>query len=103
MGQPDRPAAAGQFWCDPRGAFLRDSASAFLQPPPTQHQLKGLVRPRNAAFNARKCFERYPTLEFRPTFRCTMRKNWIMTPFETAIFIAATALMAGGFIMVGVG
>ncbi len=32
-----------------------------------------------------------------------MRKNWIMTQFETAIFIAATVLMAGGFIMVGVG
>jgi hypothetical protein len=33
----------------------------------------------------------------------TMRHNWIMTPFETAIFIAATTLMIGAFLMVGVG
>jgi hypothetical protein len=32
-----------------------------------------------------------------------MRNSWIMTPFETAVFIAATTLMVGGFIMVGVG
>jgi hypothetical protein len=32
-----------------------------------------------------------------------MRKNWIMTPVETAIFIAATTLMVGGIMMIGVG
>jgi hypothetical protein len=32
-----------------------------------------------------------------------MRNNWIMTPFETAIFIGATTLMIGGFVMVGLG
>jgi hypothetical protein len=32
-----------------------------------------------------------------------MRNNWIMTPVETAIFIAATTLLVGGLITVGVG
>jgi hypothetical protein len=32
-----------------------------------------------------------------------MRNHWIMTPFETAIFIGATTLMIGGFVMVGLG
>jgi hypothetical protein len=32
-----------------------------------------------------------------------MRNNWIMTPLETAIFIGATTLMIGGFVMVGLG
>jgi hypothetical protein len=31
-----------------------------------------------------------------------MRNNWIMTPLETALFIAATVLMAGGFAMVAI-
>jgi hypothetical protein len=32
-----------------------------------------------------------------------MGKDWIMTPFETAVFVAAAMLMAGGFVMLGVG
>ncbi len=32
-----------------------------------------------------------------------MRNSWVLTPFETAVLIAAATLTAGGFIMVGVG
>ncbi len=32
-----------------------------------------------------------------------MRNNWILTPFETAIFVGAAMLMVGGFVMVGLG
>jgi hypothetical protein len=32
-----------------------------------------------------------------------MRNNWIMTPLETALFIAATVLMSAGFVMVAMG
>ena len=32
-----------------------------------------------------------------------MRNNWIMTRFETAIFIVVTTLMIGGFVMVSLG
>jgi hypothetical protein len=28
-----------------------------------------------------------------------MRNTWIMTPFETAIFIGSAVLMASGFVM----
>jgi len=28
-----------------------------------------------------------------------MRNDWILTPFEMALFIGATALMASGFLM----
>jgi hypothetical protein len=33
----------------------------------------------------------------------TMRDHWIMTPFETALLIAATTLMVGAFVMLEVG
>jgi hypothetical protein len=29
----------------------------------------------------------------------TMRNNWILTPFEMAVFIGCAALLAGGFVM----
>jgi hypothetical protein len=32
-----------------------------------------------------------------------MRNDWIMTPFETAVFIAAATIMAGGFVMLSIG
>jgi hypothetical protein len=32
-----------------------------------------------------------------------MRNDWIMTPFETAVFVGAATLMIGGFVMLGVG
>ena len=32
-----------------------------------------------------------------------MHNNWIMTPFETTIFIGATTLMIGGIVMVCLG
>jgi hypothetical protein len=35
--------------------------------------------------------------------RLSMGKDWILTPFETAVFIAATAMMAGGFVMLASG
>jgi hypothetical protein len=36
-------------------------------------------------------------------FAARVRNNWIMTPFETAIFIGTTAVMIGGFLAVGFG
>jgi hypothetical protein len=32
-----------------------------------------------------------------------MRNDWIMTPFETAMLIAATVFASAGFVMVAMG
>jgi len=51
-----------------------------------------LVTPKRCAWAARSLSIQQP--------EAAMRNNWVMTPFEMALFIGAATLLAGGFIMI---